>query len=101
MKKILVSIVGLEPGTSGSVVQRFNHLATKQPLYSPDPPSAYTEGLGTLTRLTYTLRPLKVFAWIVCKFNPEYHCAAVLVYHPLRFPIAADLDIEYFVFIAN
>ena len=26
-----VAIVGLEPGTSGSVVQRFNHLATKQP----------------------------------------------------------------------
>ena len=30
-EKILVAIVGLEPGTPGSVVQRFNHLATKQP----------------------------------------------------------------------
>ena len=32
-EKIPVAIVGLEPGTSGSVVQRFNHfsLATKQP----------------------------------------------------------------------
>jgi len=29
-KKIPVAIVELEPGTSGSI-QRFNHLATKQP----------------------------------------------------------------------
>ena len=38
-EKIPVAIVGLEPGTPGSVVQRFNHLATKQhpppPLYLP------------------------------------------------------------------
>ena len=30
-EKIPVAIVGLEPGTPGSVVQRFNHLVTKQP----------------------------------------------------------------------
>ena len=30
-EKIPVAVVGLEPGTPGSVVQRFNHLATKQP----------------------------------------------------------------------
>ena len=29
MKKIPVAIVGLEPGTPGSAVQHFNHLATK------------------------------------------------------------------------
>ena len=29
-EKIPVAIVGLEPGTLGSVVQHFNHLATKQ-----------------------------------------------------------------------
>ena len=33
-EKIPVAIVGLEPGTPGSVVQRFNHLATKQPHYT-------------------------------------------------------------------
>ena len=31
-EKIPVAIVGLEPGTPGSVVQCFNHLATKQPI---------------------------------------------------------------------
>ena len=36
-KKIPVAIVGLEPGTPGSAVQRFNHLATKQPLCSDHP----------------------------------------------------------------
>ena len=30
-EKIPVAIVGLEPGTPGSAVQRFNQLATKQP----------------------------------------------------------------------
>ena len=30
-EKIPVAIVGLEPGTPGPVVQRFTHLATKQP----------------------------------------------------------------------
>ena len=30
-KSLLLRIVGLEPETPGSVVQRFNHLATKQP----------------------------------------------------------------------
>ena len=30
-EKIPIAIVKLEPVTSGSVVQRFNHLATKQP----------------------------------------------------------------------
>jgi len=30
-EEIPVAIVGLEPGTPGSVVQHFNHLATKQP----------------------------------------------------------------------
>ena len=30
-ESLLIAIVRLEPGTTGSVVQRFNHLATKQP----------------------------------------------------------------------
>ena len=33
-EKIPVAIVGLEPWTPGSVVQCFNHLATKQPLHA-------------------------------------------------------------------
>ena len=50
-EKIPVAIVGLEPGTPGSVVQRFNYLATKQPCLQ--------KRSGTAGGLQVTLKNIK------------------------------------------